>query len=242
MLRKAILIGVPNCNGQSELPGVRNDIHSFQKYLKRNESGAWDEDEIIVLENKSKSQILETIKRYSYYDYVILLAAGHGAVKESYGFDTVLYTGQNEFISSKELEIGCDRQTIIMDVCRNIHYDVSESKMSIKSFDSKLENLMLLNSLQPSRADYKREFNTKLLKSPRANFKFYSCDANESASDSPSYTQVLLEAGLSRTTKSILKTHNNAIPIVKNNNSKQNPKSDTGRTLEADTPIFSIIL
>jgi hypothetical protein len=239
MLRKAILIGVPNCKGQSELPGVRNDIQSFQKYLKRNESGAWDEDEIIVLENKSKSQILETIKRYSYYDYVILLAAGHGAVKESYNFDTVLYTGQNEFISSKELEIDCDRQTIIMDVCRAVHYDVSGIYESIQ----KSENIAFLSyQEQPTRAEYKRLFNNQLLRSPKAYFKFYSCDKNEGASDHPSYTQALLKAGESHATKSILKTHNNAVLILKDIKSKQNPTSETGRTLECDTPIFSIRL
>ena len=242
MYRKAILIGISNCPGQSELPGVKTDITSFKSYLNRNESGAWDQDEIIILENKSKSQILETIKRYSYCDYVILLAAGHGSVKESLAFDTVLHTGHNEFISSKELEIGCDRQTIIMDVCRNIEYDVSDRNVSLENFNLKMESHVIMDSLQPSRADYKRHFNEQLLKSPKAYFKFYSCDKNESASDQPSYTQALLEAGLSNSTKSILKTHNNAVSIVKTTNPKQNPKANTGRTLESSTPIFSINL
>lgn len=242
MNRKAILIGVPNCSGQKELPGVKSDIKSFQNYLNRNESGAWDQDEILILENKSKSQILDAINKYSYCDYVILLAAGHGAVKESLVFDTVLYTANNEFISSRELEIGCDRQTIIMDVCRNIEYDVSNRKSSLENFRLKLESHVIMDSLQPSRADYKRHFNEQLLKSPKAYFKFYSCDKDESASDQPSYTQALLEAGLSNSTKSILKTHNNAVSIIKSTNSKQNPKSDTGRTIEESTPIFSINL
>ena len=242
MYRKAILIGVSNCPGQSELPGVKYDITSFKNYLNRNESGAWDEDEIIILENKSKSQILETIKRYSYCDYVMLLAAGHGSVKESLAFDTVLHTDRNEFISSKELEISCDRQTIIMDVCRNIEYDVSNRKASLENFKLKMESHVFMDSLKPSRADYKRYFNQQLLRSPKAYFKFYSCDTDESAADQPSYTQALLEAGLSNSTKSILKTHNNAVSIIKSTNSKQNPKANTGRTLESNTPIFSINL
>lgn len=242
MLRKAILIGIPNCPGQSELRGVKNDLKSFKNYLSRNESGAWDDDEIIILENKSKSQILEIIKKYYFYDYVILLAAGHGSVKESLYFDTVLYTNENEFISSKELEIGCDRQTIIMDVCRNIEYDVLDRKSSLENFNLKMESHLLKDSQKPSRADYKRYFNAQIMKSPNAYFKFYSCDTNESASDQPSYTQALLEAGLSNSTKSILKTHNNAISIIKRTNSKQNPQANTGRTLESHTPIFSINL
>ncbi len=241
MYRKAILIGTPNCPGQTELPGVKNDLASFQNYLERNESGAWDKDEIIILENKTKAQILEIIKRYSFCDYVILLAAGHGAVIESTAFDTVLYTGKNEYISSKELEINCDRQTIIMDVCRNIKYDVSERKILVEK-STKMESYSIEDSLKPSRADYKRIFNEKLLKSPKAYFKFYSCDTDESASDEPSYTQALLQAGLTKSTKSILKTHNSAISIIKSTNSKQNPKANTGRTLEEDTPIFSIDL
>lgn len=242
VLRKAILIGTPNCAGQSELPGVKQDIISFKKFLNRNESGAWEDDEILILENKSKSTILETISRYSYYDYVILLAAGHGAIKESLVFDTVLYTNINEYISSKELEIGCDRQTIIMDVCRNIHYDVSERTKIQKSFNMALESYAFLDSLQLTRADYKRHFNNQLLKSPKAYFKFFSCNADESASDQPSYTQALLQAGLTKSTKSILKTHNTAVSIIQQTNSKQNPKANTGRTLESDTPIFSINL
>ena len=134
MLRKAILIGTPDCPGQTKLDGVRQDLQSFKNYLNRNESGAWDDNEIIILENQSKAIILETIKKYRDYNYVILLAAGHGAIKESETFDTVLYTGKNEYISSRELEIKCDRQTIIMDVCRNIHFDVSDKKASLKNF------------------------------------------------------------------------------------------------------------
>lgn len=240
MLRKAILVGVSNCEGQSKLAGVDKDIQSFRTYLNRNESGAWDDNEILILENKSKSQILEVLKRYSGYDYVILLAAGHGAVKESHGFDTVLYTGQDEFISSKELEINCDRQTIIMDVCRNIHYDVSESLIALNSFSSDMN--IFLDSQQPSREYCKFYFNNQLLKSPKAYFKFYSCDKDETASDQPSYTQALLKAGLEKSTKSILKTHNAAVQIIKKTNSKQNPQANTGRTLESDTPIFSMKL
>lgn len=242
VLRKAILIGVPNCAGQSELLGVKQDIVSFKKFLNRNESGAWEDDEILILENKSKSTILETIRKFSHYDYVILLAAGHGAIKESLVFDTVLYTNTNEYISSKELEIDCYRQTIIMDVCRNIHYDVSERTKIQKSFNLALESHSIFDSLQPTRSDYKRSFNNQLLKSPKAYFKFFSCDSDESASDQPSYTQALLQAGLTKSTKSILKTHNNAVSIIQNTNSKQNPKANVGRTLESDTPIFSINL
>jgi len=242
MYRKAILIGAPNCPGETELPGVKEDMKSFCEYLNRNESGAWEHDEIIVLENQSKAKILETIRRYSYCDYVILLAAGHGSVRESVNFDTVLHTGVNEFISSKELQIDCERQTIIMDVCRSVAFDVSNRKTSLESFRAKLESHVIMDSLQPSREDYKRQFNKQLLSSPRGYFKFYSCDTNESASDQPSYTQALLEAGLSNSTKSILKTHNNAIPIIKNANPQQNPQSNTGRTLEENTPIFSLRL
>jgi hypothetical protein len=208
MLRKAILIGTPDCSGQTKLDGVRQDLQSFKSYLNRDESGAWDDNEIITLENKSKAIILETIKKYRYYDYVILLAAGHGAIKESQTFDTVLYTGKDEYISSRELEIDCDRQTIIMDVCRNIHYDVSEKTKIQKSLTAALESYNVFDSIQPTRADYKRMFNAQLLKSPKAYFKFFSCDSDESASDQPSYTQALLQAGLVKSTKSILKAHN----------------------------------
>lgn len=132
MKRKALLIG----NTTGDLPGVKVDIVRFADFLKSNCGGAWYEPEIDILDNESKTALLQKINelKKQLLDYLIVLFSGHGGQPLR---QTILEINSvGETIEEIQLRKIAKRQLNIYDCCRStIPYTVQKSiSMDSSSF------------------------------------------------------------------------------------------------------------
>lgn len=128
--RKALLIG--NSNG---LPGVKVDLDNSKKFLMSLDGGAWNEDEITVLNNPSRLRLLTKIECFKgKYDFMIVIFSGHGA----YGRETILELNQDEeLIQESQLIAIAPKQITIFDCCRaRVQEPLFESRSTITFSDS----------------------------------------------------------------------------------------------------------
>lgn len=116
MKRKAIIIASPLRKGQSGfLPGVQYDAMNYATFLRSPLGGAWRSNEIEILVNPSKSQVIETMF-YTTGDYVFTAFSGHGGT-DSKTKRSVLNINERESIWLSQLTAKASRQLAIVDTC-----------------------------------------------------------------------------------------------------------------------------
>jgi len=59
--RHAILIGTPKLEDHENLPGVTADLENYSIFLKSNYGGAWEENEVQVMNTPDKSDIQKAL-------------------------------------------------------------------------------------------------------------------------------------------------------------------------------------
>src|SRR5688572_6014610 len=80
--RKALLISAPSCPAGAPgsagvyLPGSNGDLQTTRNFLLSPRGGAWDDDEIIVLEQPSLNAVTSAVKTMS-ADYTITYFSGN---------------------------------------------------------------------------------------------------------------------------------------------------------------------
>ncbi|TCJ15235.1 caspase family protein [Parasulfuritortus cantonensis] len=182
MKRKALLIG--NTSG---LQGVQVDITRFFAFLKSNAGGAWYDSEIDVLENASKSVLLDKVNelRRQSLDYLIVLFSGHGGQVLR---QTVLeINGAGESIEETKLRKMAERQLNVYDCCRSISSTVQKSiAMDSLSF-----------SLRESVSQVRQRFENRIMQAIPQQALLYSCSVGQVSYDTASggvYLSNLLKA------------------------------------------------
>lgn len=199
MKRQALLIG--NSDG---LSGVKSDIQKFDKFLKSDFGGKWNDEEIIIKMNPSKSCLTNTIDsmKLSNYDFVFIVFSGHGEFEKN----TILTINEKgDTISELDLYKIAKRQISIFDCCRVI---------------SKINDSLFANSKRAFffGSNIRKRYETRIMQSIEQDIHLYACAKNESALDTDedvlSYTQNLLEASvdysLNEEFKLVEKAHSNA--------------------------------
>lgn len=236
--KKAILIGVSNV--KPDLPGVNKDLIAYKNYLKSNHGGAWEDSEIITLLNKNKHQIKLEISKHTETDFLFMLVAGHGEFRKSVD-DTVLCTSDTEYISMKDLFVGCKRQLMIIDVCRNI---IDDLKINLAEESYKVEGRVFDSTFDFTRQMYRQEYIKLLRNTSEGVLQYYSCSRNQSAGDDGNggtYSQYMLNAArTSQRTCNINETHNKIKSAVNEKNPPQLPTENIGR--RRDFPPFTVRL
>lgn len=111
MRRIALLIG-----NSSGLVGVIKDLHDWRHFLTSNIGGAWSQDEITLLENPSRFDLLNYIKGIrDKFDFAIIVYTGHGG----YDRETILeINGKGETINETDLLGIAPKQISVFDCCR----------------------------------------------------------------------------------------------------------------------------
>lgn len=180
MKRKALLIG--NSNG---LAGVKLDIANWVKFLKSEKGGQWYGNEIDIVMNPKKPDILSRIAniKASSPDFVIVVFSGHGAYqRKAVGEQTILEINNNEVIGENDLVGIALRQISVFDCCRGVSAEVlSESQKEVGAFSK-------VGSVRPY-------YEKRIMEAMPQQICLYACAIDESAMDTERggiYTNQLL--------------------------------------------------
>lgn len=164
--RKAILIG-----NTRNLEGVQIDIDKTRRFLCSPIGGAWYSNEIEILENPGKAQLLNQLKvaKQQSFDFAFVLFSGHGAHKRQ----TVLeINGYGETITESDLLEIAPRQVSIFDCCRGV---IQESVRKSVALDS------LSASFSESSVRYR--YDNRVMQALPQQVRLYSCAVGESSYD-----------------------------------------------------------
>ena len=113
--RKAIVIGCPGRDGNF-LRGVKHDLQLMSRFLQSNKGGAWEKNEIVLLNNPTISEV-KYVTQSTNVDYSMVYFSGHGYTdKNSNNRMIVLRDGS---IPDWQLLNQSPRQLVLVDACRN---------------------------------------------------------------------------------------------------------------------------
>lgn len=182
MKKIALLIG--NSNG---LEGVKTDLFEWKKFLISPMGGAWKHDEIEMIMNPQRSELLSHInelRKTKAYDFAIVVYSGHGG----YDRQTILEINrQGETINETDLYFIAPRQISVFDCCRSLvdgYEPIYESQRTFSTGG-------ILSNLQKIRNAY----NQRIRLAIPQQVCLYACRIGETALDTESgalYIQTLL--------------------------------------------------
>ena len=187
MKRYAILIQAP-LSGRDELSGVSADIWGWKNFLMSLSGGAWNKDEIVILTNPSKAILDSALILAKYSDFSLVAFSGHGfAKKNALGFlETFVYINDskdNSVVSEFDLNPGTPRCIVSLDCCRKVVTPkLTESVMA--DFSETVSESV--------RSKYRAEYERQILMCEKGCTRLYSASLDESASDQPSFTQIMM--------------------------------------------------
>lgn len=169
MRRKALLIG--NTNG---LSGVKIDLVKFQSFLQSNIGGAWDSNEIQIIPDPKRYELLREIEQAKIlkYDYTIVMFSGHGGYQKR---QTVLEINANgEKISETDLKNISPRQLNIYDCCRNVVQTTASrsDSMGFKDYIS-----------ESTKSKIREAYDRRIMEAIEQQASLYSCSVGESSYD-----------------------------------------------------------
>ena len=131
LTRHAILIGCGGIpGGQSYLPGVSVDLRAYLGFLLSDEGGAWNEDEVALLQNTTWQSAASHLIDCEKYDYTLVSFHGHGAY-DPYRSKTQILFADGETVDLEMLRTGSRRQLILTDSCRTLPEDFGEPQYRV---------------------------------------------------------------------------------------------------------------
>jgi len=200
MKRKALIIGSPD-KGIHFLPGVEKDVKSWEAYLSSPIGGAWDNDEIEVIESPTTASLKLAIRLLAYVDYSFVTFSGHGR-SIPYG-STIININPSEEIDTQNLISNSKKQTIILDCCRTFPRMVlkEEARILSKAMDS-----------YQDRNRYRLAFENHLNQCEPGQIILYSCSPNESAGESDLYGGYYTNA-IQRASHHLSERQNNVLTV-----------------------------
>lgn len=182
MRKIALLIG--NSDG---LEGVKIDLVEWEKFLISPIGGAWERNEIKMIMNPQKCELLSYInelRKTKAYDFAIVVYSGHGG----YDRKTILEINrQGETINETDLFSIAPKQISVFDCCRCLvdrHEPIYESQRTFSTGG-------ILSHLQKIRNAY----NQRIRQAIPQQVCLYACRIGETALDTESgalYIQTLL--------------------------------------------------
>lgn len=182
MRKIALLIG--NSDG---LEGVKIDLVEWEKFLISPIGGAWERNEIKMIMNPQKCELLSYInelRKTKAYDFAIVVYSGHGG----YDRQTILEINkQGETINETDLFSIAPKQISVFDFCRCLVDGSEPINESQRTFSSG----GILTNLQKIRNAY----NQRIRLAIPQQVCLYACRIGETALDTESgalYIQTLL--------------------------------------------------
>jgi len=111
--RKALLISAPAGAGSAH--GINTDLEATRNFLLSPRGGAWNKDEITLLENPSLPEVISAV-RVSVADYNITFFSGDGFADNNGNRFLILNDG--DFFVDTELLNDSPKQLVLVDACR----------------------------------------------------------------------------------------------------------------------------
>ncbi|MBU0508778.1 caspase family protein [bacterium] len=233
MTRGSVIFGYPGELGQEDYcPGVLEDIEGYRRFLTSPNGGLWSENEIQQLTNASSGDVNRAIDRLEHVDYGLVVFSGHGSFASRTN-TTVLQINRTSEIDHTELLRGAQRQTLILDCCRQPD-----------------ERIVLEESIKKSAAAYVLSdasrcrvlFDESILACAPSRVVLYSCRISQVSIDTPAgglYSFSLVRhamnwaarQGQSRSVLSTVAAHNTAaITVGMRSNGTQTPVAEKPRS------------
>lgn len=126
MKRRALIIYCDDTNS-GKLSGAVRDAQNLKSFLMSIAGGEWRNDEIGFLRNPSDSRVKGAVNSFmKNADYTFTVFSGHGFINTDDGFKQYLELN-NKNIPLKDLITNSQKQTIIVDACRNYYSPHKES-------------------------------------------------------------------------------------------------------------------
>jgi hypothetical protein len=175
---------------EHHLPGVRVDVQSYYDFLTADEGGAWEDEEIVMLDEPSSVRAAPYLTGGNRYDFTLICFAGHGGYDFRRRKTQVFLTDGP--LDLESLRTGCARELIITDSCRTV-IDELDDQRSIIGGDfgyepngSRRRSCRALYDMGIARAEAGTTF-------------MLACDIGEAADETPEgggeFTQHLIDAG-----------------------------------------------
>ena len=227
MKKKILLIG--NNDG---LPGVKIDLANYKKYFKSYTGGQWNDTEIIERLNPKKDDLITLIDslKAQNLDYVIVIFSGHGGMKR----ETVLEINpEGELFSESRFENISKRQVTILDCCRAISQNLSDSVNEVRMFKA------------GGVIGTRERFEKRILESLQQQIKMYACAEGEYSHDTPkggAYSKNLIESAFADDSEFIYfgRTHVTASEKTTREFKDQHPEIIQPKLLTFQQLIFGI--
>ena len=182
MRKIALLIG-----HSDDLEGVKIDLVEWEKYLISPIGGAWERNEIKMIMNPQKCELLSYInelRKTKAYDFAIVVYSGHGG----YDRKTILEINrQGETINETDLFSIAPKQISVFDCCRCLvdrHEPINDSLRTFSS-GGPLSNLQMIRNA----------YNQRIMQAIPQQICLYACRIGEMALDTENgalYIQTLL--------------------------------------------------
>jgi len=231
MKRKAVLIG---CSPpQNPCAKVNSDVSLIKDILLSLWGGAWQDDEIQIVDTPTASEITKHIEWAKGADYSIVYFAGHGQIRKGRfpWKETHVQTHDMKFLPESDLNPGTPWCSQIFDCCRGI----DESILIEKFASTKLSTLK--GKFETTVA--KTHYNLKLSACEKGVCRLYSASSGQSATTKPNTFTELLHRGIIDWLNSDCKydiTLNNLFEYIdfstlKTDEGQQKPEYNGGRRL-----------
>ncbi len=161
------------------------------RFLRSTTGGAWEENEIIKIENPPKAELQQLLQENKYYDFIFILFSGHG------GTSTVDKKGYVDINADEKIRVSefvnkADKEIVIIDSCRSYTSGVIEKV-------AKSEKLA-----EDHLRDYYRQlYDGEINKAEKGFLILYASSLGETANETNEggiFTQSLIEGAISSIT------------------------------------------
>lgn len=197
MRKIALLIG--NSDG---LEGVKIDLVEWKKFLISPIGGAWERNEIKMIMNPQKCELLSYInelRKTKAYDFAIVVYSGHGG----YSKGTILEINERgETIMENDLLSIAPRQISVFDCCRSLvdgNQSINESQ--IRGFSN--------DGINAKIQAIRNAYNQRIMQAIPQQICLYACRIGETALDTENgalYIQTLLQQARQLSKEEVFRT------------------------------------
>lgn len=197
MRKIALLIG--NSDG---LEGVKIDLVEWKKFLISPIGGAWERNEIKMIMNPQKCELLSYInelRKTKAYDFAIVVYSGHGG----YSKGTILEINERgETIMENDLLSIASRQISVFDCCRSLvdgNQSINESQ--IRGFSN--------DGINAKIQAIRNAYNQRIMQAIPQQICLYACRIGETALDTENgalYIQTLLQQARQLSKEEVFRT------------------------------------